>query len=115
MELSISELIEVIKNNVSHQTILEPCVGVFGTPFEIGGKYFIRTVTHAHTGQVKEITGQFLVLEKAAWIADTGRFYDALKNTKFDEIEPFTNDLILNMESIIDATLIDGDLPESQK
>ncbi len=84
------------------------------TPFEIGGKYFIRTVTHAHTGQIKSISGQFITLEKAAWIANTGRFSDALKNTNFDEVEPFSNDLILNVESIVDATKIDGQLPESQ-
>ena len=83
-------------------------------PFKVGEKYFIRTVTHAHSGKVKYSSGQFLVLENAAWIADTGRFYDAIKNTEFDEIEPFTNDLILNMESIIDATIISGSLPEEQ-
>jgi hypothetical protein len=95
--------------------------GLFGSekskanPFKIDGKYFIRTVTHAHTGRVKSITGQFITLSDAAWIADTGRFYDALKNTEFSEIEPFSSDLILNMDSIIDATTICGDLPAVQK
>ena len=35
-------------------------------PFQVGGKYFFRTVTHAHTGQVKAIKGNFLVLQDAA-------------------------------------------------
>jgi len=84
-------------------------------PFKIGGKYFFRTVTHAHTGQVKAVKGNFLVLENATWIADTGRFANALKDEVFDEVEPFTSDCILNMETIIDATELHGELPKYQK
>ena len=84
-------------------------------PFSIGDKIFIRTVTYAHTGRVKAITGDFVVLEEAAWIADTGRFAPALANTEFDEIEPFTNDVYVNMKSLVDVTKLDGELPTTQK
>jgi hypothetical protein len=76
-------------------------------PFEIGKKYLIRTVTMIQTGMVKSIRGKFLVLEQAAWIADTGRFSEALEDQeKMKEVEPFKNDAIVNMDTIIDATEI---------
>lgn len=76
-------------------------------PFEIGEKYLIRTVTMTHTGQVKAIRGKFLVLEQADWIADTGRFSLALEDQdQFNEVEPFKNDAIVNMDTIVDATKI---------
>jgi hypothetical protein len=46
-------------------------------PFNIGANYFIRTVTHYHTGRLVEVTENELVLEDAAWIANSGRFADA--------------------------------------
>lgn len=76
-------------------------------PFEIGKKYLIRTVTMIQTGMVKSIRGKFIVLEQAAWIADTGRFSEALEDQeKMKEVEPFKNDAIVNMDTIIDATEI---------
>lgn len=76
-------------------------------PFEVGKKYLIRTVTMIQTGMVKSIRGKFIVLEQAAWIADTGRFSEALEDQeKMKEVEPFKNDAIVNMDTIIDATEI---------
>ena len=57
-----------LRNLFSNQSIMDEC------PFEVGEKYLIRTVTFTLTGQVKSKTSQFLVLEQADWIADTGRF-----------------------------------------
>lgn len=77
------------------------------TPFEVGKKYLIRTVTMIQTGEVKEIYPQFLVLKDAAWIADTGRFSESLEDqNKFNEVEPFKNDCIVGIGSIVDATEI---------
>ena len=85
------------------------------SPFKVGTKYLFRTVTHIDVGEVKEITGKFATLKNASWIADTGRFADALKDTdKFNEVEPYTNDCIVNLDSLIDATEIDK-LPTEQK
>lgn len=84
-------------------------------PFEVGEKYFIRTVTMAHTGQVRAVVGNFLVLEKAAWIADTGRFSVAMRDQdKFSEVEMFADDIFVNIETIIDATRI-SKLPAETK
>lgn len=84
-------------------------------PYEIGGKYFIRTVTHHYTGKLVEVFKDELVLEDAAWIADDGRFADALKKKEFNEVEPFPDGkLIIGRGSIIDAFNL-GICPRSQK
>ncbi len=91
----------------------------FGTcdhPFNIGGKYFIRTVTHHHTGKLVQVTATELVLEDAAWIADDGRLTDSLKTGNFNEVEMFPdgNKVIIGRGSLIDAVEIDT-IPKSQK
>ena len=74
-------------------------------PFEVGTTYLIRTVTMSWHGTVKSICGDFLVLEQAAWIADTGRFSNSLaKPDNYNEVEPAPNDVFVNLTSIIDAT-----------
>ncbi len=80
----------------------------------VGKSIFTRTCTYHYTGRVKEIKGQFLVLEKAAWIADSGMFHNALKKEEFGEVEPYINDVYVNIDSIVDFTCI-GKLPREQK
>lgn len=81
----------------------------------VGKKYFIRTVTMHLVGKLIKITDKEMLLEDASWIADSGRFHDALKTGEFDEIEPFVNDVIVNRNSVIDATEWRFDLPKEQK
>ena len=55
----------------------------------IGEKYFFRTVTYHLTGRVTKIIGNgILELADAAWIANSGRFMQAIKEGKLDEVEP---------------------------
>lgn len=85
-------------------------------PYKIGANYFIRTVTHHHTGRLVQVTSQELVLEDAAWIADDGRLSDALKTGCFNEVEPFPNGrVIVGRAAVIDAAEISTALPRSQK
>ncbi len=76
-------------------------------PFEIGKGYFIRTVTYHLTGKVVDIVGDFLVLDQASWIADSGRFNDAMKKgidkNSESEIEPFEAKVYVNTTAIVDA------------
>ena len=75
--------------------------------WEIGKIYLIRTVTMIDTGVLVAVTPQELVLEDAAWIPDTGRFSDALKSLKFDEVEPFPDGrVIIGRGAVIDAVQI---------
>lgn len=83
--------------------------------WELGAIYLIRTVTMIDTGRLVQIGNQELVLEDAAWIADTGRFSDALKSLSFNEVEPFPDGrVIIGRGSIIDAVKI-ATAPRIQK
>ncbi len=86
-------------------------------PWQIGKNYFIRTVTMAQTGKLVAVHEKELVLERAAWIADTGRFADAMADTsKFSEVEPWPADepVIVSRAAVIDAVVIQN-LPTGQK
>ena len=90
----------------SVQTIKPVYEGEF-QPFEIGSVYLIRTVTMIDVGRVVAASKQYIILEDAAWVADTGRFADALKSCKFNETEPFPDgQVILSAGSIIDAVKV---------
>lgn len=76
-------------------------------PYKIGSTYLIRTVTMFDTGVLVAVHEHELVLKDAAWIADTGRFSDALKKTEFNEVEPFPDgEVVIGRGSIIDAVVI---------
>ena len=77
------------------------------SPFEIGEIYLIRTVTMIDVGRVVAASHKWIVLEDAAWIADTGRFSDALKSCEFSEVEPFPDGhVIIGAGAVIDAVKI---------
>lgn len=85
-------------------------------PYQVGKNYFIRCVTFYYTGRLVRVTAQELVLEDAAWIADTGRFADALKTGDFSEVEPYpSNELILGRGAVVDAWIAEWPLPTKQK
>lgn len=85
-------------------------------PFEVGKNYLIRTITMIDVGKVTKIVGNFIIMDNASWIADTGRWYECLKRPDvFIEVEPFTHPLIVNTQSIIDATLWPYSLPTEAK
>ena len=75
--------------------------------WEIGKVYLIRTVTMIDTGRLVAATEHELVLEDAAWIADTGRFADALEKCDFNEVEPFPDGrVIVGRGAVIDAVVV---------
>ena len=77
---------------------------------------FIRTVTHHYTGHVIEVTNMSMTLEKAAWIADDGRFSVSMKDSsKFNEVEPYAKPITINLYAILDCTEIQGKLPREIK
>lgn len=83
--------------------------------WEVGKNYMIRTVTMIDTGRLIKVTPHELVLEDAAWIADTGRFAQAVEAAEFGEVEPFpAGRVIIGRGSIIDAVVIKLS-PRSQK
>lgn len=84
-------------------------------PLTIGESYFFRTVTYHYVGRAVKVEGDFIFLEDAAWVADSGRFYNALKDCEFKEIEPYPNGTRVNIKSVVDFCKWHGDLPLEQK
>lgn len=83
--------------------------------WEIGANYLIRTVTMIDTGRLVAVTEHELVVEDAAWIADTGRFAQAVAKAEFGEVEPFPDGrVIIGRGAVIDAVKIKL-TPRSQK
>ena len=83
----------------------------------IGKKIFIRTVTFHSIGEVESIfEDKFIKLKGASWIADSGRFSDALEKgvEALIEVEP-TKICYINIDSIVDFFNWDHDLPTEQK
>ena len=79
----------------------------------VGEKFFFRTVTYHLTGRVKKVIGNILELENAAWIADSGRFMQAIKEGKLNEVEPVGRAYI-NINSVCDFFPWKHQLPEKQ-
>lgn len=83
--------------------------------WEIGKNYLVRTVTMIQLGKLQVVTEKELLLSDACWVADTGRFHEALENGDLNEIEMFNRDVIVGRGAIIDATEWMSPLPKSSK
>ncbi len=85
--------------------------------WRIGENYMIRTVTHINIGTLTAVTDKELVLQNASWIADTGRFEQAVKDGTLSEVEPFPDDaqVIVGRGALIDAVIWMHPLPRQQK
>ena len=81
----------------------------------IGKSFFFRTVTYHLIGKVKNIlNGTFLQLENASWVADSGRFTQAIKDGTLSEVEP-VGEAYINMETVSDFFPWKHALPTEQK
>lgn len=80
----------------------------------IGNAWFFRTVTYHLVGKVESRMGNFLVLSNASWVADSGRFMQAIKNGTLNEVEPVGAALV-NLASVTDAFPWKHALPKEQK
>jgi len=73
----------------------------------IGKGYLVQLATgYMMSGRIKEDNADHYVLTKAAWVADTGRFGNAIKLSEFSEVEAFDRDLIITKQSIVMAVEI---------
>ena len=80
----------------------------------VGKKFFIRTVTYFMVGEVTKRMGAFIELKNAAWVADTGRFTQAIKDGTLKEVEP-VGVAWLNLSSVVDMFPWKHKLPLEQK
>lgn len=64
-------------------------------PYQIDKAYFIRTVTRYYIGKLVAVYPQELVFEQAVWVADTGRFHQAVP----------IGQVLIGRGSIVDASI----------
>ena len=78
--------------------------------WQIGKFYFIRGVTLYYVGLLVAIDDQFATLDQCAWVADTGRFSEALRTGRLNEVEPYPDGCVkIGIGSICDASLWTGE------
>jgi hypothetical protein len=106
VQLSIDELTVITKAAVQRSPTHS---------FIVGKCYLIRSVTMYYTGRLVSVTDTDLVLEDAAWVADTGRFAMALLSGELNEVEPFCDPVIITRGAIVDATAWNHPLPREHK
>lgn len=80
----------------------------------IGQKLFFRTVTYHCVGEVVKKIGNLFELKNASWIADSGRFMNAIRDGTLDEVEP-VGKMWLNTSAIVDIFPWKHSLPKDQK
>ena len=83
--------------------------------YKIGQKYLIRTVTMYYVGLLVSVFDHELVLSDCSWVADTGRFNNALVTGVLDEVEPMPGTVIVGRGAVVDATEWNHDLPNKVK
>ena len=80
----------------------------------VGSSFFFRTVTYHLVGKVKKIVGRFSHLEDASWIADSGRFNEAIKDGTLNEVEP-VGIAFVNLDTVVDFFPWNHKLPNKVK
>lgn len=85
-------------------------------PYVIGSSVFVRTVTMNFTGRLVAVYETELVLEDAAWIADSGRFSVALATGVLNEVEPYPPGyVVVSRPAICDVSIWAHPLPRAVK
>lgn len=93
------------------QSVLVSNKGTTPKGFIIGEKVLIRTLTYFSTGRVVGETGNFVILEDAAFVADTGNLTAAINEGTLSEFCSFNGPLRVNMNNIVDVFHWGHDLP----
>jgi hypothetical protein len=100
--------------SIKGQLTQEEKVDVSNLDDFIGKKLFIRTVTYFMVGKVVKRVGNMFEMENASWVADTGRFMNAIKDGTLSEVEPVGQTWV-NFHSVVDMFPWTHDLPTKQK
>lgn len=68
--------------------VTPPACDLATAPWCVGQCYLIRTVTYHVLGRLAWVGPTELVLEDASWVADSGRWHEALAKGVLSEVEP---------------------------
>lgn len=82
----------------------------------VGKNVIVRTVTAIYTGTLVSIEKQWLGLANCAWIADTGRWANALAKGQVEEVEPYPDGVVyVSAGVILDVSCWAHELPRVVK
>lgn len=84
-------------------------------PFTVGDSLVIRTVTYHYLGKLEKVVGQWLCLSEASWLADSGRWAEALRTGCVEEVEPYPGPCWVPMGCITDVSPWPHSLPKEAK
>ena len=99
---------------IKDQLQMEEKCNLAGLQDMVGKSFFLRTVTYHMVGTVTRTFGQIVQLENASWVADSGRFMDAIKDGNLLEVEP-VGEWYVNMATVTDFGQWKHALPTEQK
>jgi hypothetical protein len=86
------------------------------THAKVGENILIRGVTLYYVGHVESVSETEIVLSDASWVADTGRFNEALRTGVLNEVEPFPNGAVtVKQGAIMDYSPWPHPLPKEVK
>jgi len=108
------EISEETYEKIKEQLLEEEKLEVSDYKDLVGKSWFLRTVTYHLVGKVEKIVGKFLVLKDASWVADSGRFMNAIKEGKLNEVEP-VGQAFVNLDAVTDFFPWKHSLPRDQK
>lgn len=88
-----------------------------GFPFEANKAYFVRLVTYHVIGEVERVVGDFVLFKEGtmAWVADSGRFTQAINDGNLSEVEPVSVVGGFNLAAVVDFYEWRHPLPRTQK
>lgn len=85
-------------------------------PYPIGMDYIFRTVTMFVVGHIVAVYDHEIELRDASWVADSGRWHEALRDGTLSEVEPCPDGpWIVGRGAIVDAGPWNHPLPRVQK
>lgn len=114
---SIEELIKA-----EAQKLVEAQGGTLPVPedencsiYQVGAKLFIRTVTNYYVGQVCFVSDDEIGMVGASWVADTGRFSEAMASGTLSEVEMYKGRISVGRGAICDVSRWGHALPTETK
>lgn len=83
--------------------------------FKKGQNVLIRAVTFHYIGTIQDIDESFITLYPACWLANSGRFGNALRTGELSEYEEMPDGVLVKQSAIVDATPWRHDVPTGDK
>jgi len=108
------EISEETYEKIKDQLLEEENADISSLEDLIGKKFFFRTVTYHLVGKVEKLIGKIACLKEASWVADSGRFMNAIKGGTLEEVEP-VGDCFVNLDTVTDFFPWKHELPKEQK